>query len=70
MSLATRSIEPMQFSVVVILPDDHPAFAGGPRKVRYCNACRRWGALHAAHICNQNWYPGLDALLAFEGGLS
>jgi hypothetical protein len=68
--MAGRAIEPMEFSVVVILPEDHPAFADGPRTVRYCDGCHRWGQAEATHICGGNWYPELAALIAAERGQS
>jgi len=34
-----------------------------PATVRYCDVCRRWGALGSTHLCWRNWHRRLSDLL-------
>jgi hypothetical protein len=34
-----------------------------PIIIRYCDICRRWGAVGATHVCWRNWRPRLSDLL-------
>jgi len=34
-----------------------------PTMVRYCDVCRRWGAVGSTHICWRNWQVRLSDLL-------
>jgi hypothetical protein len=40
-----------------------PAPVEQPVTVRYCDICRRWGAVGSTHICWRNWRQRLSDLL-------
>jgi hypothetical protein len=52
----------VEFSVVVVLPDEGPH--GAIVQVLYCDVCRRWGPLGTVHLCGVNWHDQLGQLLA------
>jgi hypothetical protein len=53
--------------LVVHAPGDGEHSAPGPVEapvtVRYCDICRRWGAVGSTHICWRNWRSRLSDLL-------
>ena len=34
-----------------------------PTTVRFCDVCRRWGAVGSTHMCWRNWHRRLSDLL-------
>ena len=40
-----------------------PGRSRQPTTVRYCDICRRWGAIGTTHMCWRNWRPRLSDLL-------
>jgi hypothetical protein len=40
-----------------------PAPVEAPVTVRYCDICRRWGAVGSTHLCWRNWRSRLSDLL-------
>lgn len=51
--------------LVVRCPGDGaaPGPVEAPLTVRYCDICRRWGAVGSTHLCWRNWRPRLSDLL-------
>ena len=39
------------------------ALVEAPATVRYCDICRRWGAMGTTHMCWRNWHKRLSDLL-------
>jgi hypothetical protein len=52
---------------VVCRPDEARGSDAGTAErrilVRYCDVCRRWGAVRSTHLCRRNWKPKLSELL-------
>ncbi|HVV51133.1 MAG TPA: hypothetical protein VHO06_15805 [Polyangia bacterium] len=49
---------------VIAFPDEEAGeYTRKPTIVRYCDICRRWGAVGSTHMCWRNWRPRLSDLL-------